>query len=98
MPIRESPLEARRSHPKPMMNLLEPARYKPSAYERTSRPLRMSPKLKSVELLPTPRSLKALCLQLNHGDMDIEESTRVKPIIGESRPHTLANLMMLIFF
>ena len=58
----------------------------------------MSPKLKSAELLPTPRSLKALCLQLNHGDMDIEERTRVKPIIGESRPHTLANLMVLILF
>ena len=98
MPPRENPLKAKSSHPKPRIGLLKSTLYKPNAYNERKAPLRMRPRLNIKEDSPTPKSLKALCLQLNQGDIAIEESTEVKPIIGESKPHTLANLMIFASF
>lgn len=98
MPTREKPLKAKSSHPKPRIDLLNSTLYKPNAYNERKAPLRTRPRLKIKKLSPTPKSLKALCLQLNHGDIAIEDSTEMKPIIGESKPHILANLTIFISF
>lgn len=56
----------------------------------------MRPRLKIKEELPTPKSLRALRLQSNQGDMERAPRTDVKPIIGGRKPHNPANLVVLV--